>query len=334
MSVTLKDIAKETGVSVSTVSRVLSRDKAISAKTQKLVRQAARKMGYRVNTVARSLKTNKTFTVGFICPEITNEFFMKIAKGVEQELKLCGYSMIICNSNENIEDEEKGLRVLLEKCVDGIIMIPCSHEGAHIRSLCENVCPVVLADRLVEDMKTDAVLVNNEAASFALTEDLIRRGKRRIAFVGGNELITSAKERFSGYLKALKENNIAVDTDLIRFGDFYLQSGYDIMKEFCEMEHAPTDFFISNYFMQVGAERYLQEHQKGKEHSITVVGFDDMEASPLFRFTEVVAAQPMVAIGREAARLLHRRMSGDRDSFPLISRFDAEQIRRIQKTEK
>lgn len=331
MSVTLKDIAKETGVSASTVSRVLSGDSAISAETQKRVRLAARKMGYRVNTVARSLKTNKTFTVGFICPEITNEFFMKIAKGVEQELKRFGYSMIICNSNENTEDEKKSLRVLLEKCVDGIIMIPCSHEGEHIRKLCENVCPVVLADRLVDGMKTDAVLVNNEAASFALTETLIRRGRRRIAFVGGNELITSAQERFLGYLKALKENNIAVDTDLIRFGDFYLQSGYDIMKEFCEMEQAPTDFFISNYFMQVGAERYLQEYQKGRENEITVVGFDDMEASPLFRFTELVAAQPMVAIGSEAARLLYRRMSGERDSFPLVSRFDVEWIHRKQK---
>lgn len=330
MSVTLKDIAKETGVSVSTVSRVLSGDGAISAKTQKRVRRAAQKMGYRVNTVARSLKMNRTFTAGFICPEITNEFFMKIAKGVEQELKRCGYSMIICNSNENTEDEEKSLRVLLEKCVDGIIIIPCSNEGEHIRSLCENVCPVVLADRLVDGMKTDAVLVNNEAASFALTEELIRRGRKRIAFVGGNALITSAKERFSGYLKALKENNIAVDPALIRFGDFYLQSGYDIMKEFCEMENAPMDFFISNYFMQVGAEQYLQEYQKGNENKITVVGFDDMEASPLFRFTQTAAAQPMVAIGTEAARLLYRRMTGDNASFPLVSRFDVEWIHRKQ----
>ncbi len=296
MPVTLKDIAKETGVSVSTVSRVLSGDKAISAQTQKKVRKAAKKMGYRVNTVARSLKTSKTYTVGFICPEITNEFFMKIAKGVEQELKQQGYSMIICNSNENVADEEKSLRILLEKWVDG--------------------------------MKTDAVLVNNEHASFALVDGLIRRGKSRIAFVGGNELITSAKERFSGYLKALKENNIPVDPTLIRFGDFYLQSGYDIMREFCEMKNAPKNFFISNYFMQVGAERYLQEFEKGKESEITIVGFDDMEASPLFRFTAVAAAQPMVAIGKEAARLLQRRMEGDMESFPLISRFDVEWIQR------
>ena len=170
--------------------------------------------------------------------------------------------------------------------------------------------------------------MNNEHASFALVDGLIRRGKSRIAFVGGNELITSAKERFSGYLKALKENNIPVDPTLIRFGDFYLQSGYDIMREFCEMKNAPKNFFISNYFMQVGAERYLQEFEKGKESEITIVGFDDMEASPLFRFTAVAAAQPMVAIGKEAARLLQRRMEGDMESFPLISRFDVEWIQR------
>lgn len=326
MAVTLRDIANETGVSVSTVSRVLSGDSVISEKTQKLVKIAARKMGYRVNTVARSLKTNRTFTVGFICPEITNAFFMKIAKGVEEELKKYGYSIIICNSNENIADEEKSLRILLEKCVDGIILIPCSNEGKHIAGLTDGICPVVLADRLVDNMETDAVLVNNEAASFELTETLIKRGKRRIAFVGGNEIITSAKERFSGYLKALKKNNIAVDTGIIRFGDFYLQSGYDIMKEFCEMENAPTDFFVSNYFMQVGAEQYLQEYQKGNERKITVVGFDNMEASPLFRFTQVAAAQPMVSIGAESAKLLIRRMTGDTDSFPLVTRFDVEWI--------
>ncbi len=324
MSVTLKDIAKETGVSVSTVSRVLSGDKAISVQTQKNVRKAAKKMGYRVNTVARSLKMNRTYTVGFVCPEITNEFFMKIAKGVEQELKQSGYSVIICTSNENVEDEARSLRILREKCVDGMIIIPCSNEGEHIKELCGDSCPVVLADRLVDDFKTDAVLVNNEAASFDLVDGLIKKGKKRIAFLGGNELITSAKERFSGYLKALKENNIAVEPELIRFGDFYLQSGYDIMKEFCEMENPPKEFFISNYFMQVGAERYLQEYQKNKEEELTIVGFDNMDASPLFRFTERTAVQPMVAIGTEAARLLRRRIEGDKESFPLISRFDVD----------
>ncbi len=324
MPVTLKDIAKTTGVSVSTVSRVLSGDKAISAQTQKNVRKAAKKMGYRVNTVARSLKMNRTYTVGFVCPEITNEFFMKIAKGVEQELKQSGYSVIICTSNENVEDEARSLRILREKCVDGMIIIPCSNEGKHIKELCGDSCPAVLADRLVDDFKTDAVLVNNEAASFSLVDGLIKKGKKRIAFLGGNELITSAKERFSGYLKALKENNISVEPDLIRFGDFYLQSGYDIMKEFCEMENPPKEFFISNYFMQVGAERYLQEYQKDKEGKLTIVGFDNMDASPLFRFTERTAVQPMVAIGTEAARLLRRRIEGDKESFPLISRFDVE----------
>lgn len=139
MSVTIKDVAKLAGVSTATVSRVINKGEGIKLSTKERVLDAISRSGYRVNTVARSLKTNRSKIIGLITPEIANDFFMNIARGIEEYLKDFGYSLIICNTNESVKEELRRAELLIDKCVDGVIVIPATDSGAHFNILKEAV---------------------------------------------------------------------------------------------------------------------------------------------------------------------------------------------------
>ncbi|HOJ11289.1 MAG TPA: LacI family DNA-binding transcriptional regulator [Clostridiales bacterium] len=319
MSVTVKDVARMAGVSTATVSRVINDDPRISRETSEKVKKCISDLDYRVNNIARSLKTSRTYTIGFIAPEITNDFFMSIAKGVEDESRKYGYSIIVCNSNESIKEEEDRIRLLSEKCVDGIIIIPASDEGKHFNHLKELNMPVVLVDRLVNNFESDAVLVDNINGTYSAIEYLINMGHGRIGFISGDLKLTSAMERYQGYKRALSDYCIPYDEKIVKFGDFHIRGGYDMMKKLCEADNPPSAVFISNYFMHVGATKYLMEEDinKGKRSSgqnnknIIIASFDDMELSTLLGFCKLRVAQPMMEIGSKAAQLLLGRINND-----------------------
>jgi LacI family transcriptional regulator len=318
MPVTVKDVAKLAGVSAATVSRVINNDPRISAKTCEKVFECIKKLGYQTNSIARSLKTSKTCTVGFLCPDLPNDFFMSIAKGVENELRKYGYSVIICNSNGNINEESERIKLLLSKCVDGIIIIPSSNEGEHFNIIKNMDIPVVLVDRLVENFTTDAVLVDNVNGSYSAIEHIIVAGYRRIAFIGGDMRLTTAKERYEGYIRALKDYCIEIDDEIIRFGDFSVESGYSLMKEILDLPECPEYVFISNYYMHVGATKYLVENCRNC--NISIASYDDMELSSILGFCKVLVRQPMTEIGSIAVKILISRIEDDKTNFPQIVR--------------
>ena len=320
MAVTVKDVAKKAGVSASTVSRVVNGDCRISAKTSNKVLTCMKEMGYQVNNIARSLKTNKTLTVGFISPELSNDVFMSIAKGAEDEFRKHGYNIIICNSNENIDEEKDRINLLSQKCVDGIIIIPASAEGEHYGQLNAAGLPVVLVDRLVEHFEADAVLVDNINGSYSAVEYLINSGHRRIGFIGGDIRLTSAGERFEGYRRVLTDYCIPLDESIVRFGDYHVDSGYRIMSELMESAESLEYVFISNYYMHIGAMKYLLEHRAQAERKTSIAAFDDLEFSGILGLCSVRVAQPMLEIGSRAAQILLSRINGEQLPFPQIVR--------------
>ncbi len=320
MSVTIKDVAKVAGVSPSTVSRVVNNDGRISDETRNKVLKCMKELGYQVNNIARSLKTNKTMTVGFISPELSNDVFMSIAKGAEDEFRKHGYSMIICNSNECVEDENDRISLLSQKCVDGMIIIPASSEGEHYSQISAAGLPVVLVDRLVEHFEADAVLVDNINGSYSAVEYLINSGQRRIGFIGGDIRLTSAGERFEGYRRALSDYCIPLEEDIVRFGDYHIDSGYRIMGELMEMVDPPDYVFISNYYMHIGAMKYLLERGEPITKRASIAAFDDLEFSGILGFSSVRVAQPMLEIGSRAAQILLARIHGEKMPFPQIIR--------------
>lgn len=320
MAVTVKDVAREAGVSPSTVSRVVNGDSRISARTRNKVLACMKELGYQVNNIARSLKTNKTMTVGFISPELSNDVFMNIAKGAEDEFRKHGYNIIICNSNESIEEEKDRINLLSQKCVDGIIIIPASAEGEHYSWLRAADLPVVLVDRLVEHFETDAVLVDNINGSYSAVEYLINNGLRRIGFIGGDMRLTSAGERYEGYRRALADYCVPLEEGIVRFGDYHVNSGYRIMSELMEAAEPPEYVFISNYYMHIGAMKYLLEHRTLTENKAFIAAFDDLEFSGILGLSGVRIAQPMLEIGSRAAQLLLSRINGEQLPFPQIVR--------------
>lgn len=328
MPLTLKDIAELSAVSASTVSRVLSGDPRISATTTKRVNAVLEQTGYRMNSVARSLKTNRTMTVGFSAPDIANDFFMTLALGVETRLSEAGYSLIICNNSESREKERRNIQLFLQKCVDGIICIPVSRDGSDLRKAQEEGTPSVLVDRLTDGGDSDAVLSDNIAGSYEAINYLLNTGVRRLGFIGGDMALTSARERYSGYEKAMAEHGIKPDKRLIRFGDFHMQSGYKLMKSLMELIPPPEHVFIANHYMSIGAVKYLIESEYDRTLGAYVSTFDDMGIIPYLGFTKVTVAQPMEEIGRQAAELLLKRMRGAATESGIIK----QEIRRLPTT--
>lgn len=343
MGATLKDVARKAGVSAATVSRVLQDHPRISRKTKQLVLACVNELGYTVNNVARSLKTSHSRTIGFVCPELTNSFFMQVAKGVEDELRKAGISLILCNSREDPLEEAERLQLLLAQCVDGIILIPATRSAGHLQAVRTSGVPVVTVDRTFDDWQTDAVLVDNRGGSKAATEALLRRGYRRIAYIGGDLSLLTARERDLGYREAFAQAGLSVDETLIRYGDFHVESGSVLMGELMGLSNPPRAVFLANYFMYLGAVRWLLEHRSenaqpgvfqsegagpGETHpiglgagnpfgrTIALANFDNLEHLSVFGGSDVVVEQPMQELGQQAAALLLRRIGGDRQGFP------------------
>jgi len=325
---TAKDVARKSGVSTATVSRVVNNDSRISPETTKRVKKAIEELGYTPNHFARGLKTSRSFTVGFIAPEFTNDFFMGIAQSVENRLRKEGFSLIICNSSESSGEEASRLRLLLDRGVDGVIVIPAGSAGGHFEAAAERGVPLVLVDRLVEGFSTDAVLVDNVNGTYQAMEIMIKEGNRRIGFIGGDPRLTSARERYDGYCRALDDYRIPLESALVRFGDFHAESGYKLMKELHAAEKRPTCVFVSNYFMHVGATRFLMEH--GKPWTPSIISFDEMELSFTLAYCRMVVRQPISAIGAQAAEFLMSRISGDSEGAPRLARLKTEVITSVQ----
>lgn len=311
MNVTIKHVAERAGVSTATVSRVVNHDARISPPTREKVEKAVRDLGYRVNTVARSLKSKRTRSIGLLAPEFANEFFMRVAEGVEDRLAEDGYSMILVTSRESLEREETSLNLLIEKQVDGIIIIPTADKAGYIERVRAEGTPVVLVDRLVSDFGGDAVLVDNEEATYNATLRLVRSGRRSFGFIGGQPHVTTASERHAGFLRAVRESGCTILPEHIRFGDFHEESGYTLMEAIMNTSNPPDTIVFGNYFSHIGALRYVGTHRRSVPESLFFVSFDKTPLSGIIGIPSIQIAQPVDELGRRAAERLLLRINGN-----------------------
>ena len=320
-SATMKDVAKCSGFSTATISRVLNDDPKVKNETRTRVLDCMKKLGYTVNPIARSLKTSKTHTIGIIAPEFQNDFFMAVAEGIEDYLRGKGYFSFICNSRESADEEEILIKMLIEKQIDGLIIIPADcKNGEHLHILQDHDIPFVLVDRLVDGIPADAVLTDNFRGSFEAVERCILDGAGKIAFIGGEMSLTSAGERYEGYAAAMRKYGKTIDQSILKFGDMHIDSGYRLMGELVDTMPDIAYVFIINLFMRIGAEKYLVEHEVAK--NIRIAAFDESSISSLFTHAWITVRQPLEEIGQQSAHLLLRRLKGDDLPFPQIYRID------------
>lgn len=281
MSATINDIAGKAGVSLTTVSRVLNDSGYVKKETKIRVLKAIEELNYTPSAIARSLSKSKTNTIGVLIPEINNQFYGEVIKGISQVADECGLNIILCNTDENIQKELKALKLLKEQRIRGIIIAPTSVEdeqnGEYLKTIEQLGIPVVLLDGHVKHSDFNGVFVDNIKGAFDGTEALIKAGHKKIAIITGRMNSDAAQNRLIGYKKALAINNIDIDDKYILFGDYGQESAYRCTKEIIEMEDRPTAIFISSNKMTVGCVKAIRSHKLRMPEDIAIVGFDKVD---------------------------------------------------------
>ncbi|MBC7333563.1 MAG: LacI family DNA-binding transcriptional regulator [Actinobacteria bacterium] len=279
---TLRDIAIRTGFSVKTVSRALNNHPDISEETKNKILKVAEELSYRPNLIAKSLRQKKAFAIGYVIPDITNEFFGEVALAIESEFKKHNYSLLTSFTNSNPELEVEALKLLMSRQVDGIILATVGTTGNFIKEIVEGLkVPIVVIDNRVKGYKTNVVLHDNVKGAYLLTQHLIKHGHKDIACISGPLLETSGKRRLEGYKNALTEAGIEIDEELIKVSDWKISGGYQSTLElFIDSHKKPTAIFVGNSVMALGSLKALRELKLRVPEDIALVSFDNL------RFTE------------------------------------------------
>lgn len=302
MDVTIKDIAKKIGISYATVSRALNNRAGVNPQTRERVLEAAEKMGYQPNAIARGLVMKSTHTIALVIPDITNPFFPEIVRSAEDEASELGYNTFLCNTNWDIEKEQSYLKLLQEKRVDGIILKPASDsEGNSFNNIS---VPLVLLDRTSKDDNYSCIEVDDRRGGFLATKHLIESGYKRIAFIGGKLDSYSDSQRKEGYRQALLRYKYEIDESLIRNGSFKTKSGYEIMNSLIKEGNVPDAVFAGNDVIALGVMQSAKEHGLNVPEDLGIVGYDDIDCAKLPQIQLTTIAQPKNQIGRYAVELL------------------------------
>ena len=315
MSVTVKDIAEAAGVSITTVSLVLSgRECRVSLKTRDRVLKIAQELDYQPNYLARGLVTRKSQTVGLIIPDISNLFFSELAKGVEMEAQQYNYNIIFSNSNEDGNTDLKNLRTLLNKAVDGLIIVPSMKEREKkmitefSRILSRHKLPMIIVDRMLPGIECDFVTLDNREGGFIATKHLLELGHRRIGCITGPQDLMSSNLRYRGYCDALSLYGVPVDESLIFHGDYRLHSGVEGAKAL--ISRNVSAIFACNDMMACGAYRQACVMNKKIGSELSLVGFDDIPFAEMLEHPLTTIRQPIYEIGKNSCRMLMDKLNG------------------------
>lgn len=312
MPVTIYDVAREAGVSMATVSRVVNGNPNVKPLTRKKVLAAIERLGYRPNAVARGLASKKTTTVGVIIPDISSLFFSELARGIEDIATMYKYNIILCNSDQRMEKELQLINTLLEKQVDGLLFMGAEIKEDHLQALTSTSVPTVLAATRDADNVLPSVSIDHYQSGYDATEALVQRGHKRIAMITGplNDPL-SGLMRFEGYKKALIDAGIGLVDELVATGNLFYESGLSLTKQFLQLPEPPTAIFAANDEMAIGAIHAIQDSGLNVPGDIEVIGHDNIRLVEMVRPRLTSVVQPMYDIGAVAMRLLTKYMNNE-----------------------
>jgi LacI family transcriptional regulator len=313
---TIRDVAQRAGVSTMTVSRVLNSTGYVSQPTRQRVETAIATLGYVPNTLARSLRSKRTKTLALVLTDITNPFFTTLARGVEDVASDHGFTVIFCNTDESIDAQEEYLTVLVQKQVDGVLLVPASDAPAPIHFLQQQGIAVVVVDRQVPGLAVDLVRGESTQAAYELTTQLLKLGHQQIAMLAGPVDVSTARDRVDGYRRAYAAAGQRVPESLI-FQDAYTVAGGERMARLAlAVTPRPTALFAANNFIAIGAYHVLREHGLSVPTDLSLVAFDDLPHSLAWEPFLTVATQPADLIGRKATELLLARLCAEAPAPP------------------
>ncbi|HHY45902.1 MAG TPA: LacI family transcriptional regulator [Firmicutes bacterium] len=315
MGITMKDIARLAGVSVNTVSRALNGKPEIDEKTRQRILEIAREHSYSPNSLAASLASKKTRTVGLIVPDICDPFYAQQARGVEDMARARGYTVILINTDEDPKTELKAVDTLRSKRVDGMLLTSVFPGIDHVVLLQKQHIPFVLLNRRLTSLDTDYVVNDNIKGAYEATRHLIRLGHTRIAHITGPERITSVRERLAGYTKAIQEAGLSIQDDLVFTGESLKpQSGEVLARRALSVNPRPTAIFAFCDTLAMGAYATAKEMGLMVPEDLAIVGYDDIPFAACFEVPLTTVAQPSYEMGRTACKILLDRIeSGGND---------------------
>ncbi len=317
--VTIKDIARELGVSPSTISRALKDHPDISPETKKAVTDLAKKLNYQPNILAQNLRKSKTNTIGIIVPEIAHFFFSTVISGIEDIAYAAGYNVIIAQSKESHEREVTDIQALFNSRVDGLLVSIARNTKKfdHFDDLIRKEFPLVFFDRVHNDALTSKVIVDDEQGAYEATTHLISLGHQRIAHLAGPQNLLIGINRLAGYKKALSENNLSIDENLIKICDKgTYEEAEEITKTLLASHNPPDAIFANNDVAAYGSMKAIKDKGLKIPTDVAIVGFSNWLFSELIEPALSTVTQPGFKMGQEAAKLLIKQIElGKNEAF-------------------
>jgi LacI family transcriptional regulator len=310
-NVTIKDVARASGVSSMTVSRVINESQKVRPETRRRVEQAIAELGYVPSRLARGLSRQRTGTLAVIVPDVANPFFTQVVRAAEEVARRSGYGVILCDTRADLSVERDVVEELIAHRVEGIVIAPVSdRSAAHLRRLDEFRVPCVLVDRTLPGVERDAVVGDSFAGARRLIEHLIGLGHRRIGLIVESDDVSTARDRRRGYEAALTAAGIALDPSLVVETAVDPTGGGEGMPRLLELEQRPTAVFTVNNLVALGAIEAVRAAGLEVPDDVALVCFDDIEyASRLYPFLTVLE-QPAETFGTVATQLLLERIQG------------------------
>jgi len=311
------DVARESAVSVFTVSEVVNKKSHVSKKLRDRVEETIRRLNYRPNLIARSLAKQKTHTIGMIVPDIANPFFPMVVRGAEDAAQKHGYNLLLCNSDDSLEKEERAIELLLSKRVDGILLTKAAEDfRPPLRQMIKEAkIPFVLVMRTYPKLTADAVITDDYQGAYDAVSHLARSGRRRIGLISGPLKVSNAVARWQGFHDSLKAMGLPFEKELIVEGDYRIESGYRAGHAL--LSHRPDGIYVANHLMTVGLLKAAEEMGLRCPEDFGLVSFDDYPWLGIFRPRLTTVELPKHQLGCEAAELLIKRISGDRSKTVL-----------------
>lgn len=307
---TITDVAQRAGVSTMTVSRVLNRSGYASEETRARVIAAAAELGYMPDGLARSLRVKRTQTLALILTDITNPFFTTVARGVEDAASAEGYAVIFCNTDESAEEEARYTQMLLERQVDGLLIVPAASTSRSIEAALGRGKPVVVLDRRVRGAAVDTVRCDSEGGAYQAAAHLLQLGHRHIAALAGSPDVSVVAERVAGAQRAFAEAGLTLAEDHILYGRPTVESGAAMARRAMRLDPRPTALLATNNFIAVGAFEALREAGLRAPEDVSLAGFDDLPPALVIDPFLTVVSQPAYEMGRRGAELLLARLRG------------------------
>ncbi len=309
---TLHNLARELNLSIATISRALSRPEDVAPLTRQRVLAAVHRHRYTPNGTTRSLRTQQTRTIGVVVSDIRNSFFAAVVKAIEDEARANGYTVLICNADEDCAKEEAALQLLLDRKVSGVINCSTGANLDLLRAFQKSGAVLVDFDRESGLNNVDTVVVDNRRGAEFATQHLIDLGHRDIATVAGPQHLSNARARLAAFEDTLRKNNIGAKKAYIQFGNFLQESGYQAAQKLHSLNQPPTALFVANMEMAAGVIAFVREKGLAVPQEVSIVSFDD----PLWaRYMDpplTVVAQPMETMGKCTMELLLGRLRGDK----------------------